>query len=106
MAQISATGASRGSFKSYAIGFLHSIILTAAAFGAVMSGTLSRSAVMVVIFGAAVAQILVHLHSFLHLDSSSSARWNILAMTFTVLIILLFVVGTLWIMSSLDYRMM
>ena len=106
MAQISATGASRGSLKSYAIGFLLSIILTAIAFGAVMSGTLSRPAVMAGIFGAAVTQILVHLHYFLHLDSSSSARWNILAMAFTVLIILLFVVGTLWIMSNLDYRMM
>jgi cytochrome o ubiquinol oxidase subunit IV len=103
---IDSTGASRGSYRSYGIGFILSIVLTVVAFGAVMSGALSRPVTFVAIFGAAIAQILVHLHYFLHLDTSSSSRWNLLAMIFTVLIILLFVVGTLWIMSNLDYRMM
>ena len=58
------------------------------------------------IFGAAVAQILVHLHYFLHLDTSSAARWNVLALLFTLLIMFLFVGATLWIMSDLKYRMM
>ena len=71
-----------------------------------ISGALSRSAVLVGIFCAAVAQILVHLHYFLHLDTSSAARWNVLALVFTVLIMVLFVGGTLWIMSNLNYRMM
>ena len=71
-----------------------------------MSGALSRSAVLVGIFGAAIVQILVHLHYFLHLDTSSAARWNVLALMFTVLIMILFVGGTLWIMYNLNYRMM
>lgn len=103
---IDSTGAARGSFTSYGIGFILSIVLTAVAFGAVMSGALSRPAALAVIFGAAIVQILVHLHYFLHLNTSSSARWNMLAMISTVLIIVLFVGGTLWIMSNLDYRMM
>jgi cytochrome o ubiquinol oxidase operon protein cyoD len=105
-AQIDSTGASRGSFRSYAIGFILSIVLTTIAFALVMSGGLSRSAALFGIVGAALVQILVHLHYFLHLDTSSAARWNILALLFTLLIMTLFVGGTIWIMYNLNYRMM
>ena len=100
-------GASPGSLKSYAIGFLLSIMLTAIAFALVMKGGgLPRGSVVSGIFGLAVLQILGHLHYFLHLDTSSEARWNVLALIFTVLIMILFVVGTLWIMADLNMRMM
>jgi cytochrome o ubiquinol oxidase subunit IV len=95
------------SLKSYLAGFLLSIILTVAAFALVMlGGNLSRSLVLAGILSAAVLQILVHLHYFLHLDTSSAARWNVLALVCTVIIMILFVGGTLWIMSSLNTRMM
>jgi cytochrome o ubiquinol oxidase operon protein cyoD len=105
-ATIDSAGASTGSFKSYLTGFVLSLILTAIPFALVMSGTLSSSAILAGIFSAGIVQILVHLHYFLHLDTSSAARWNVLAMMFTLLIMALFVGGTLWIMSSLNYRMM
>jgi len=104
--QTNVSGASRGSFKSYATGFILSIVLTVIAFGLVMGGVLPRSAVLLGIIGAAVVQILVHLHYFLHLDTSSSARWNVLALLFTLFIMILFVGGTIWIMYNLNYRMM
>jgi cytochrome o ubiquinol oxidase operon protein cyoD len=105
-AQIDTAGASRGSFKFYATGFILSIVLTAMAFALVMSGTLSRPAVLFGVVSAAVVQILVHLHYFLHMDTSSSARWNVLALLFTLLIMIIFVGGTIWIMYNLNYRMM
>jgi cytochrome o ubiquinol oxidase operon protein cyoD len=105
-AQIESTGAARGSFKSYANGFLFSIVLTVIPFALVMSGAVSRSAALFGIFGAAVLQILVHLHFFLHLNRSSAARWNVMALLFTLLIMTLFVGGTIWIMYHLDYRVM
>jgi cytochrome o ubiquinol oxidase operon protein cyoD len=104
-AHIDATGASRGSFKSYATGFIFSIILTGLAFALVMSGTFSRSTVLFGIFCAAIVQILVHLHYFLHLDTSSAMRWNVLVLVFALLIMILFVGGTIWIMYHLNYRM-
>jgi cytochrome o ubiquinol oxidase operon protein cyoD len=103
---IDSTGAGLGSFRSYGTGFILAVILTVVAFGAVMSGAFSRLALWFVIFGAAILQILVHLHYFLHLDDSSAMRWNVLALVFTVLILVLFIGGTLWIMSNMDYRMM
>jgi len=105
-AQVDSAGASRGSFRSYATGFILAIVLTLLAFALVMSGALSRSATLFAIFGAAIVQILVHLHYFLHLDGSSAARWNVLALLFTLLILFLFIGGTLWIMVNLHYRMM
>ncbi len=99
-------GAGTGSIKSYLTGFVLSLILTAIPFALVMSGGWSYSATLAVIFIAGIVQILAHLHYFLHLDTSSEARWNVPAFIFTVLIMLLFVGGTIWIMNSLNYRMM
>ncbi|MGC2693493.1 MAG: cytochrome C oxidase subunit IV family protein, partial [Desulfobaccales bacterium] len=67
---------------------------------------LSSAAALAGIVGAGLLQVLVHLHYFLHLDTSSEARWNVLAMVFTLLIMILFVGGSIWIMSNLHYRMM
>jgi cytochrome o ubiquinol oxidase subunit IV len=104
---IDSAGAGRGSFKSYAAGFILSILLTAIAFAlAMQGGGLPRWIVLIGIFGAAILQILVHLHYFLHLDTSSAAHWNMLALVITLLIMILFVGLTLWIMSNLNYRMM
>jgi len=105
-APIDSTGVSRGSLKSYLTGFVLALILTAIPFALVMSGAWSSSVTVIGIFIAGIGQILVHLYYFLHLDTSSAARWNVLAMVFTVLIMFLFVGGTLWIMSNLNYRMM
>ena len=104
-ADIDSTGAGRASFKSYATGFIFSIILTVVPFALVISGRLSGSAILSAIFAAAIIQILVHLHYFLHLDASSAMRWNVLALLLTLLIITLFVWGTLWIMGHLNYRL-
>jgi cytochrome o ubiquinol oxidase operon protein cyoD len=105
-APIDSIGASRGSLTSYLTGFILSLILIAIPFALVMSGTLSPLATLAAIFVAGIVQILVHLHYFLHLDTSSAARWNVVALMFTLLIMALFVGGTIWIMHSLYYRMM
>jgi cytochrome o ubiquinol oxidase operon protein cyoD len=103
-AQIERTGASRGSLKSYTAGLLLSVVLTLIPFALIMSGVVDRSATLFWIFGAAILQIVVQLHFFLHLDRSSAARWNVLALIFTSLIVTLFVGGTIWIMVHMNYR--
>jgi cytochrome o ubiquinol oxidase subunit IV len=105
-ASIDSSGASRGSLKSYLTGFVLSLILTAIPFALVMSGALSPSVTLAAIFSAGIVQILAHMHYFLHLDTSSAERWNVLALMFTFVIMVLFVGGTIWIMYDLYYRMM
>ena len=100
-------GGEKGSLKSYAVGFILSVVLTAMAFGLVLrGGSLSRGAVLFGILAAAIAQILVHLRCFLHLGTSPAARWNVLTLVFTLFIIFIFVGGSLWIMADLNARMM
>jgi len=103
---IDSTGASRGSLKSYATGFILSIVLTIVPFALVMTDVLTHSTVLFGLFAAAAVQIAVHLHYFLHLDASSAMRWNVLALVFALLIMILFIGGTIWIMFHLRYRMM
>ena len=105
-APIDSIGASKGSLKSYLTGFVLSLILTAIPFALVMNGTLSPAATLLGIFSAGIVQILVHLHYFMHLDTSSEARWNVVALIYTFFIMALFVGGTIWIMHSLHYRLM
>ena len=105
-ASIDSTGASRGSLKTYTIGFILSVFLTVIPFGLVMSGGMPRNVMVWGICSAGIVQILVHLHYFLHLDNSSEARWNVLALLFTVLIMVIFIGGSIWIMYNLNYRMM
>ena len=100
------SGASRGSLTTYLTGLGLALILTFIPFALVLARAWSTPITLAVVIGAGVIQILVHLHYFLHLDTSSAARWNVLALIFTLMIMVLFVGGSLWIMHSLNYRMM
>ncbi|HBV39010.1 MULTISPECIES: cytochrome o ubiquinol oxidase subunit IV [unclassified Erwinia] len=99
-------GTSHGNVKTYMIGFILSIILTAIPFWIVMEGGASKSTMLAVVVIAAVVQVLVHLYYFLHLSTSTDQRWNLVAIVFSAVIILIVVVGSIWIMWNLNYNMM
>lgn len=97
---------SHGSVKDYMIGFVLSIILTAIPFWLVMDGSASHSTILTVVLVCAVVQVLVHLRYFLHLDTKTEDGWNMVAIVFSAIIILIVVVGSIWIMWNLNYNMM
>ncbi len=80
-------GASHGNTKQYTIGFILSVILTIIPFGMVMAGGFGRGTLITVISITAVAQILIQLIYFLHMNSSSEQRWNVIAFVYTILTI-------------------
>ncbi|MCS3470669.1 cytochrome o ubiquinol oxidase subunit IV [Pseudomonas sp. Pseusp122] len=98
--------ASHGSVKSYVIGFVLSIILTAIPFGLVMYPSLSKAATLWIVLIFAVVQVVVHLVYFLHLDRSAAQRNNVTALAFAALVIVLLVGLSLWIMFSIHTEMM
>ncbi|MFS2222450.1 cytochrome o ubiquinol oxidase subunit IV [Pantoea sp. B65] len=98
--------AAHGSLKSYMIGFVLSIILTAIPFWMVMDGAASHSTILAVVLVCAVVQVIVHLGYFLHLNTKTEDGWNMIAFVFAALIILIVVVGSIWIMWNLNYNMM
>lgn len=95
-----------GSVKTYMTGFILSIILTVIPFWMVMNGSASHATILGVVLVTAVVQILVHLSCFLHMNTKSDEGWNMTAFVFTVLIIAILVVGSIWIMWNLNYNMM
>ena len=99
-------GASHGNTKQYTIGFILSVILTVIPFGMVMAGGFSRGLLVAVIAITAVAQVLIQLVYFLHMNSSSEQRWNVIAFVYTILTIAILLVGSVWIMNYLHFNMM
>lgn len=89
--------------KQYTIGFALAILLTAIPFALVMSHTVAGTPL--VIAGFAIAQILVHVVYFLHVDTSEEKRWNLMALLYTGVMVFIVIGGSLWIMHHLTVNM-
>ena len=98
--------ASHGSLKSYIVGFILSIVLTLLSFGCVMSGAVPHDLILPGIMVFCVAQVLVQLVFFLHLSAAPGQRDNLSIGVFTVLIIAIVVVGSLWVLHNMNVNMM
>ncbi|WP_049621560.1 cytochrome o ubiquinol oxidase subunit IV [Frateuria defendens] len=97
---------SHGSFKSYIVGFILSLVLTVLSFGAVMSGAVPKGLVLPAIVVLCVAQLIVQLVFFLHMGTSPDERDNTAIFLFTMLIIAIVVAGSLWVMHNANVNMM
>ena len=100
-------GHDHGTYRSYAIGFILSVILTAIPFGLVMMGGLeSRLLTAGIVIGAAAIQILVHMVYFLHMNGRSDEGWTMMALIFTVVVVVIILAGSLWVMHNMNANMM
>ncbi len=106
MGDHSAGGAAHGSVKEYVHGLMLSIVLTLIPFGVVMSGALSNTLSIILILLCAVAQLFVQLIYFLHMNTSSEQRWNVISAVFVVVLVAILIVGSMWIMAHLDHNML
>lgn len=95
-----------GTLKSYLIGFVASLLLTATSFSLVITELLSGHLLVYTLISLAVVQAIVQLLFFLHIGQEPKPRWETFIFCFTVLIVLIVVIGSLWIMYDLEYRMM
>jgi cytochrome o ubiquinol oxidase operon protein cyoD len=94
-----------GSLKGYLTGFGLSVALTAVPFWLVMTGALPPQVTGLVVVGFAAVQIVVHMIYFLHMNGKAEGGWTILAMIFTVIIVVITLNGSLWVMSHLNTNM-
>jgi cytochrome o ubiquinol oxidase operon protein cyoD len=102
-----AAGHGHSSLRSYLTGFGLSVVLTAIPFWLVMSGVLdSRQATALTIMVFAAAQIVVHMIFFLHMSASSENGWTMMALIFTLVIVVITLSGSLWVMYHLNVNMM
>jgi cytochrome o ubiquinol oxidase subunit IV len=103
---VSSHDPNHGSLRLYVTGFVLSISLTIMAYLMVTDHTLSKWPLVVAIAVLAFIQFLVQLVFFLHLGAEAKPRWKLSVFAFMALIVLILVVGSLWIMNNLNYRMM
>lgn len=95
------------SFSGYMVGFVLSIVLTAIPFWLVMAGVITHRPTAVLVLGAfAVAQILVHMVCFLHMNGKVEGGWTLLSTIFTVVFVAIAIAGTLWVMFHMNENMM
>jgi len=88
-----------GSLKSYVIGFVLSLILTAIPLIIVLNDVLEGTAAKVVLLGAAILQFVVQLVYFMHLKEEGKPRWNFMVLILGLIIVLTIVAGSIWIMT-------
>jgi cytochrome o ubiquinol oxidase subunit IV len=104
---LSGSTAHSGSLKEYVTGFVLAVLLTAIPFWLVMGKTFDSSRITAaVILGFAAIQIVVHMVYFLHMNSKSEGGWTLLALLFTLMLVVIALSGSLWVMYHLNHNMM
>jgi cytochrome o ubiquinol oxidase operon protein cyoD len=100
------TGPHQNSVKEYSLGLITSLLLTLAGYYCVVDRLFQGAALQMVIGGLAILQGAIQLLLFLNLAHGTKPRWNIIVFFFTLMIIAIVVVGSIWIMNHLNYNMM
>lgn len=96
-----------GTRRSYLIGFALSVVLTAVPFWLVMGGALGdKQTTALVIMGFALVQVIVHMIYFLHMNTRSEGGWNMMALIFTIVLVAIGLIGSLWVMHHMNLNMM
>ena len=96
----------RRELRRYVLGLAFAVLLTGAAFAAVLWHIASPPILLGLVFGLGLLQVIVHFHFFLHIGLKQSTRDDLQLILFSTLIILLMVGGTLVILMNLRHRMM
>ena len=100
-------GHAPSTLKGYATGFALSVVLTAIPFWLVMSGAIAdKYATTLIIMAFAAVQIIVHMVYFLHMNARSEGGWTLLALIFTIVLVVIALSGSLWVMYHMTTNMM
>ncbi|MGE0798836.1 MAG: cytochrome o ubiquinol oxidase subunit IV [Lautropia sp.] len=100
-------GASHGTLRDYLIGFVLAVILTAIPFWLVMGRVIEGAGTTaLVILALGSVQIVVHMVYFLHMNARSEGGWTLLALIFTLVLVVIALSGSLWIVYHLNHNMM
>ncbi len=96
-----------GSFRGYVTGFLLAAVLTAIPFWLVMGEVIpNKQVTAAIVLGLAIVQIVVHMIYFLHMNTKSEAGWTMLALIFTLIVVVITIAGSIWVMYHMNANMM
>jgi cytochrome o ubiquinol oxidase operon protein cyoD len=98
---------SHSTLKGYVTGFVLAVILTVIPFWLVMAKVFDKPHVTaIVIMAIAAVQIVVHMIYFLHMTSKLEGGWSLLALIFTLMLLVIMLTGSIWVMYHLNANMM
>lgn len=93
--------------RGYVTGFLLSVVLTAIPFWLIMGKVIANPGMAAaVILAFAAVQIVVHMVYFLHMNTKSEGGWNMLALIFTLVLVVITLAGSMWVMHHMNSNMM
>ena len=95
-----------GTMRSYLIGFILAIVLTAASFYLAYARLFEGPALVFALVGLGIVQAVAQVVFFLHVGQEAHPKWESAVFWFMTLLLLAVVLGTLWIMFDLDNRVM
>lgn len=99
--------ADHGTLRTYVTGFVLAVILTVIPFWLVMGKVFEKSSTTaLVVLGLAAVQIVVHMVYFLHMNGRSEGGWSLLALIFTLMMVVILLSGSIWVMYHLNQNMM
>ena len=102
-----AAGHAPVTLRGYLTGFALAVLLTAIPFWLVMGGVLpGKQLTAVVVMGFAAVQIVVHMVYFLHMNTRVEEGWNLTALVFTTILVVITLAGSMWVMFHLNTNMM
>lgn len=96
---------SGGTVGSYIVGYVLSLILTLTAYVLIVNHVFTKWIMVATVGWLALLQFMVQLLFFLHLDNEAKPRFKLLAFALMLVFVLILVVGSVWIMNNLNYRM-
>ena len=91
-------------YRSYVTGFILSIATTLAAYFLVVNKVFTPEILVYAVLAIAVIQLIIQVVYFLHIGRGS--KWKLRTFVFTLIVVMIIVVGSVWIMENLNYNMM
>ncbi len=91
---------------NYSIGYATCILLTLIAYLIANLNYYHNWAIIAAIATLAFIQFVIQIVFFLHLSKEKKDRWRLYVFISMVIVVLILVVGSIWIMNSLDNNMM
>jgi cytochrome o ubiquinol oxidase operon protein cyoD len=94
-------------FKGYMTGFVLAVILTVIPFYIVMGKVFGSPVITaIVILAIGAVQMVVHMIYFLHMDGKAEGGWSMLALIFTLVLVVITLSGSMWVMYHMNHNMM
>lgn len=92
-------------YQRYIVGLVGALGLTYSIYLLATSHALAGMWLAAVLLLIAATQLVVQLLVFLHLRNESKPRWTLWSIVYSVIMMLIVVIGSLWVMYNLNYNM-